>query len=238
MKIELFRTLSDIKRIGSYLKPENFQEQDFREIAIAVKKLRSMGHVEVSDNAFRKDMTRAGGHFDIIGPVTLTFDGEQALEESFLSSAVHGLIEIISEQGFVNCKIDYDRALATVSTDPAQALSSASSLLESICKSIHDKAEVKYPSDQSMQPLIKSTQNILKLNQKDTENEDIKRLIGGLVNAAAAVGTLRTKASSAHGKGANQSLASSSLARLGVNSATAVGLYFIERYLLLEVKKT
>lgn len=127
---------------------------------------------------------------------------------------------------------DFDRALEYVKSDPEQALGSASSTLESICKAILDKLNVVHPKDESLQPLLRSVFEKMNLSPEGHADPDIKRVLGGLLNAAVGVGVLRTKYSGFHGKSMEQKKKrlTDRHARLSVNSASAVGLFLIETY--------
>lgn len=127
---------------------------------------------------------------------------------------------------------DFERALDYVRSDPEQALGSASSTLESICKAILDRLNEKYPRDESLQSLLKAVFEKMNLSPEGHADPDIKRVLGGLLNAAVGVGVLRTKYSGFHGKGMEQKRKrlTDRHARLSVNSASAVGLFLIETY--------
>jgi hypothetical protein len=120
------------------------------------------------------------------------------------------------------------RALSNVDSDPDAAMASASSTLESVCKQILDSYGEPYPRDESLQPLLKEAFSVLKLFPESQADEHIKRILGGLFNAGVGLGVLRTKFSSAHGKGAAQPRLVARHARLAVNAATTVGHFLLE----------
>lgn len=127
---------------------------------------------------------------------------------------------------------DFDRALEYVKSDPEQALGSASSTLESICKAILDRLNEPHPKDESLQSLLKAVFDKMNLSPEGHADPDIKRVLGGLLNAAIGVGVLRTKYSGFHGKSMEQKRKrlTDRHARLSVNSASAVALFLIETY--------
>lgn len=140
--------------------------------------------------------------------------------------------DYLNDGGYRAAMHDFERALTFVESDPEQALGSASSTLESICKAILDHFKEMYPKDQSLQPLMKSVFDKMELSPEGHADPDIKRVLGGLSNAAVGVGVLRTKFSGFHGKGNEQkrNRLTSRHAKLAVNASITVGLFLIETY--------
>ena len=148
--------------------------------------------------------------------------------ETSRSSAA--LADLLSEQGLLVCQEDFNRALDTVGSDPAEAIGHASSSLESICKAILHARSVGLPKDESLQSLMRSVSEVLELSPEAHADADLKRLLGGLSNAVAGVAILRTKYSAFHGKSPQQRRLVGRHARLAVNAASAVGLFLIETH--------
>ena len=70
----------------------------------------------------------------------------------------------------------------------------------------------------------------MQLSPDGQADDDIKRILGGLVNVGAGIATLRTKYSNFHGKGKRQYRLGKRHARLAVNSLTTTGLFLLETY--------
>lgn len=132
--------------------------------------------------------------------------------------------------GLQACMEDFARASRALDADADQALASASSALESICKALLDQLGAPYPKDQSMQPLLRAVFDAMDLSPERHADEEIKRILGGLFNAGVGIGVLRTKYSAAHGKGENQKRLTARHARLAINAASTVGLFLLETY--------
>lgn len=147
-------------------------------------------------------------------------------------STTVGLDQYLKSDGYQAASHDFDRALGYVDSDPEQALGSASSTLESICKSILGGLQEQYPKDESLQPLLKAVFDKMSLSPEGHADNDIKRVLGGLMNSAIGVGVLRTKYSAFHGKSGEQKRKrlTGRHARLAVNSCATVGLFLIETY--------
>ena len=142
------------------------------------------------------------------------------------------LNDYLNREGFQSATHDFERALEYLQSDVEQALGSASSTLESVCKSILDALSEGYPKDESMQPLLKAVFDKMDLSPDRHADPDIKRVLGGLLNSAIGIGVLRTKYSGVHGKGSEQKKKSLTErhARLAVNATTTIGLFLIETY--------
>ncbi|MCL0091709.1 abortive infection family protein [Dehalococcoidales bacterium] len=130
-----------------------------------------------------------------------------------------------------NVKADFERALSSIESDPAGAITSACSTLESVAKSILDGLGKPYPKDQSIQPLVFATLRELALAPDQYSEAEIKRILGGLVNVLAGIGVLRTKYGDAHGRGTEFAQLLPRHARLAVNAASTIGLFLLETYL-------
>lgn len=130
-----------------------------------------------------------------------------------------------------NVKADFERAISSIESDPAGAITSACSTLESVTKSILDGLGKPYPKDQSIQPLVSATLRELTLAPDQYSEAEIKRILGGLVNIPAGIGVLRTKYGDAHGRGTQFAQMFPRHARLAVNAASTIGLFLLETYL-------
>jgi hypothetical protein len=138
---------------------------------------------------------------------------------------------VLTKHGLNKCQVDFDRAFSAIPTDPSSAIGSASSTLESICKAILDAFNQPYPTKESLGPLVNSVFELMDLSPESHADPDIKRVLGGLLNAGVGLGVMRTKYSSFHGKGSGQRNLATRHARLAVNCLSAVGLFLIETYL-------
>jgi len=162
----------------------------------------------------------------------LSYDGEKLARSLEPVPAALGVAELISAEGLHNCRRDFDRAVGSIASDPEQAIGSASSLLESICKAILEQSGRDLPKDQSMQPLMKATLDLLDLALGSAPESDIRGALKGLTSIAQGVGGMRTKAGAAHGRSLGHEPLAPRYARLAVNSAATVGLFLLETALI------
>jgi Abortive infection C-terminus len=124
-----------------------------------------------------------------------------------------------------------DDALATVSTRPDAAIRSACSTLESVCSTILTRLGVPLPTDRSITPLYSETARALNLSlDREDLSADIRRILGGMANTVAGIGSLRTHAGDAHGQAAGTALPEARIARLAVHAAAAVSEFLIRTW--------
>ena len=75
----------------------------------------------------------------------LSYAGELAADELDLAPAADALGELLSHPGLQACRRDFERAVTSVASDPAQAIASASSSLESVCQAILSRLGCRLP---------------------------------------------------------------------------------------------
>lgn len=152
------------------------------------------------------------------------------LVEGQVGTAIGHLHSYIETNGLDACEKDFRRALSSADTDPDQALASASSLLESVCKSILDDLCVPYPRQQAITGLVSEVARALNLSPDQHADAEIKRVLGGLASVASGIGVIRTKFSAAHGRGSSQARLWARHARLSINAASAISLFLLETH--------
>jgi|SRR5579859_3158847 len=126
------------------------------------------------------------------------------------------------------------KALERRLSDPEAAITSARTLLESVCKFILDEQGQTYEDSADLPKLYRLTATQLNL-APDQHTEDIfKRILGGCQTIAEGLGALRNRLSDAHGKGRLPVKPSVRHATLAVNLAGTMAAFLIETY---EVQK-
>lgn len=163
----------------------------------------------------------------------LYFDGTRYRVRSIgeLSPVLDALAEVFDTLNLETCRRDFDRALARAEDDPDGAATSASSMLESVCKSILDHLGKPYPKDKSIAKLYHAVAAELNLGVDQHSEEQIKRVLGALANVAYGIGTIRTQKGDAHGRGLLYRGLESRHSRLVINAASTVALFLVETYL-------
>ena len=149
------------------------------------------------------------------------------------TTATVNLGNYLQAEGYKAAHDDFERAISYIETDPEQAMGSASSILESICKGILERLNKPLPKDQTLKSLIKATYGAMDLSPDSHADHDIKQVLGGIANAAIGIGVIRTKYSSFHGRTDTQKKyrLTARHARLAVGSSAVLGCFLIETYL-------
>lgn len=108
----------------------------------------------------------------------------------------------------------WTRALERRETDPEGAITSARTLLESVCKFILDDCGVVYDE--------KGVQGVLKLAPDDHTEAIFKQILGGCASIVTGLGAVRNKLSDAHGRSQKTVKPLKRHAQLTVNLAGAM----------------
>lgn len=138
------------------------------------------------------------------------------------------LAEILRTGDFSAIDADFERALTSVEADPPSGITAASSLIEAICKTYIDEHNLQLPKKQNIKDLWHVIRDDIGLNPKSVVNDDLKRILSGLSSIVDGVGSLRTHAGSAHGRGPNSPIVGSNEARLAINAAHSLAVYIME----------
>jgi len=132
---------------------------------------------------------------------------------------------------------ELERAQNFVDDDPEDAITAACSLVESVCRSILVELKLPLPSELSITPLYKAVREPLGLAPgKETIEpqiaDDVRTILAGITNSIKGIGALRTHAGDAHGRERGRTRVDARIARLSVNSASAVSIFLIETWAL------
>lgn len=127
-------------------------------------------------------------------------------------------------------EVEFERALGNVLKDPAASITAASSIVEALCKIYIQDEGLEAPKDQTIKPLWKVVQNHLDLDPALVEDDDLKRILSGLVSVVDGVGALRTHIGSAHGRGRKTYKVEPRHARLAVHSAHSLVAFVLETW--------
>jgi hypothetical protein len=130
---------------------------------------------------------------------------------------------------------DVERALRSAEDDPEDAATAASSLIESVCRSILVELGLPLPAKKDIEGLLRAVQEPLGLSpgRSDLPTEieaDIRQILGGLTSVAKGVGALRTHAGDAHGRERGYRRIDARIARLAISSAASIAMFLIETW--------
>jgi hypothetical protein len=122
----------------------------------------------------------------------------------------------------------WTKALARRSSDPEGAITSARTLLESVCKLILEKNKKPYSQTADLPALYSAAAEVLALAPSQQTEQILKRMLGSCQQVVQTLGELRNRAGDAHGIGAQPAKVSPRHAALAVNLAGAMALFLVE----------
>ncbi len=142
----------------------------------------------------------------------------------------HSLEECIRKRNIPSLNEEFERALRTVESSPKDSLSAACNILESICKVYIEEEGLDMPKKQDLQPVWTVVRKDLALDPSLIEDQDLQKILTGLISVVDGVGALRTHASTAHGAGKKSYRVEPRHARLAIHAAHTVVLFVLETW--------
>jgi hypothetical protein len=124
----------------------------------------------------------------------------------------------------------WQRALERREEDPEGAITSARTLLESVCKHILDETEATYSANADLPTLYKLTAKQLNLAPSEHTEQIFRQILGGCQTVVEALGAMRNKLSDAHGKGKKPVRPAARHAELAVNLAGAMATFLVRTW--------
>jgi hypothetical protein len=152
-----------------------------------------------------------------------------------LASPSKSLEKSISARDIPSLNEEFERALSSVEVSPRDGLSAACNILESVCKVYIEDEGLEMPSKQDLQPVWTVVRKDLGFDPSKVEDDDLKKILSGLISIVDGVGAIRTHASSAHGAGKKRYRVESRHARLSIHASHTVVSYILESW---DKKKT
>jgi hypothetical protein len=125
----------------------------------------------------------------------------------------------------------WEKALARRHTDPDGAITSARTLLETVCKRILDEAGETYSDKDDLPALYRAVALKLQIAPSQHTEEAFKRILGGATSVVEGLGSLRNKIGDAHGQGGKPVRPSARHAQLAVNLAGAMATFLVDTWL-------
>jgi hypothetical protein len=124
----------------------------------------------------------------------------------------------------------WEKALSRMQSDPDGAITSAKSLLESVCKRILEDAGVAYGGDDDLPQLYAAAAEQMKMAPSQHSEKAFKALLGNCQSVVGRIAELRNKLGDAHGKGSEDARAKERHAELAVNLASSMALFLVETW--------
>lgn len=125
----------------------------------------------------------------------------------------------------------WTKALERRETDPDGAITSARSLLESVCKHVLDGTGIAYSKNGADLPeLYKLVSKELNLAPNLHSEEVFKQILGGVTSVVHGLGAMRNRLGDAHGQGKAPVRPAPRHAQLAVNLAGSTALFIVETW--------
>lgn len=126
--------------------------------------------------------------------------------------------------------IEWEKALKRKDDDPEGAITSARTLIETVCKFVLDESKVIYEDTLDLPKLYKLTAKNLNLAPDQHLEPIFKQILGGCQAVVEGLGSMRNKLSDSHAKNRGQVRASERHAELAVNLAGAMSIFLLDTY--------
>lgn len=140
------------------------------------------------------------------------------------------LTQVLKARNLAEVDKEFERSLANVESDPPAAITAACSILESLFKVYIEDNDLEMPTDQSLKPLWKTASKHLGFDPSAVEDEDIKKILSGMISVVDGIGSLRTHGSTAHGHGRRAYRIQARHARLAIHASHTLVGFFLETW--------
>lgn len=150
-----------------------------------------------------------------------------------LSGPSKSLAERLKVEGIKAVDDEYQRAYASVASDPRSAITASCAILESVCRTYLEGIGIAPPKMRGLQAVWPEAARNLGLSPGAIADDDLKRILQGLYSLADGIASLRTHEGSAHGKGNTEQRGykvEPRHARLAVHAAHTMALFVLETW--------
>ncbi len=144
--------------------------------------------------------------------------------------ASRSLEELLRSRDIAAIQLEFERALQAVETDPSSALTASCAIIESACRVYIEDEGLAPPSNLTVKPLWDVVQKHIGLHPSTVEDDDLRRILGGLSSIVDGLGALRTHAGSAHGRGRTAYKVAPRHSRLALNAAHTLVHFLLETW--------
>ena len=142
----------------------------------------------------------------------------------------NSLAHFISNKDIPSIESEFNRAISRVSLDPREAVSAASNILEAICKTYIDDKKLTKPNKQDLRNVWNVVKQDLGLDPSKLQDNDLKKILSGMISVVDGISSLRTHASSAHAEGRKRYNITPRHARLAIHSSHSIAMFILETW--------
>jgi hypothetical protein len=150
-----------------------------------------------------------------------------------MEGAVSSKLKELNEQ-YIH--IEWEKALRRKTEDAEGAITSARTMIETVCKYILGEYKVSFDDSIELPKLYKLTAQQLNFAPDQHLEPIFKQILGGCQTVVEGLGAMRNKLSDSHAKSKGQVRPSSRHAELAVNLAGAMSMFMVETFLAQKPK--
>lgn len=178
---------------------------------------------------YQKSIDFKNSLIEILGKYGLTY-----IQGGFISNGgslpSQSLQSLIQQKNIPAINLEFERALKNVDLQPLEAVSAACNILESVCKVFIEEEKLNVPAKQDLRNLWKTVSTALNFDPSQLQDDDLKKIISGMLSVVDGISAFRTHGSSAHGQGKIMYKPKPRHARFAVNSAHSLALFILETW--------
>jgi hypothetical protein len=109
------------------------------------------------------------------------------------SPASKSLQDLLRAKDLPGVEREFQRALAVVESDPPAGVTAACSVLEALFEAYLEDNGLPSPAKQTIGDLFKAVRAHLRIDPSHVAEEDLKRILSGLISVVDGIGCLRTR---------------------------------------------
>jgi hypothetical protein len=157
------------------------------------------------------------------------------IEAGFVPPVLGSLSGVAETLDFDTVTRDLERALASAKEDPEDAVTSACSTVESVCRSILIELNEPLPDKKDIKGLFNAVRKPLGLSPDRSDldpliADDVRKILSGLATSIEGIGALRTHGGDAHGRERGYTRIDQRIASLAIHAASTVALFLIQTW--------
>ena len=246
---EILRTIDDLFGDAEIEGPDLVAEQQALEAGRGQRRSRAIGYIATldledprdasrlvqvislgltawekdADPSYRSDLDRLLRNLDLSG---FSWDGKRMIRRAgpYSGAALGTRLDAI---GLENVNLEMERIGAAVDADPADAITAARALVETVCKAVLEELGIPVDDHDDLLTLYKKVAVALKVDP--TQHEVVYRqTLQGLVSAVHGLAELRNRLGDAHGKGRAAARPQPRHARMAAGAAMTVATFLVE----------
>ena len=165
---------------------------------------------------------------EVLARYGMTYDRRGLILNTAAAISTKTLLDHLQDKRLDSVQEEFERSLQNAVADPAAAVTAASSTIESMCKVYLEDRQVPLPAKQDISHLWRAVSNDVGFDPGSKEDNDIKKVLSGLVSVVTGIGALRTHAGSAHGRGRRRYKLQPRHARLAIHASHTIIAFLLE----------